>query len=568
MNATFTRFCYSLLILITLMATNAFALGSGTPPNEGDSSDLTRITAQLDSLFSDWDSPITPGCAVAASEKGRTLISRAYGMADLENSIPNSPSTIFEAGSVSKQFLTAAIILLALDGKLSLEDDVRDHIPELPDYGETITIRHLMTHTSGLRDWGSVAAISGWGRGNRTHNHDHVLDILSRQSNLNFTPGERYSYSNSGYNLMAIIVDRVADQPFAEYSKEKIFQPLGMTSTQWRDDYRRVVRGRSSAYSGSPGDTLYTINRPIEHVHGNGGLLTTVADLLAWNNALASGYFGDEFYEEMHKQFELGSGRTNFYASGLMISSDHGQPQVVHTGATSGYRAYLSRFPEQELSVAILCNVTGANPGQLGSSASKIVLGDEALDEEEDAPDEITLTLEKLETFTGIWIDPKNYRPTEFILEDDTLRVKDGPVLTPVSARKFARGNSDLCYRFEKKDESYKPVITVIREGYEEEQLQPVNRYNAGETDLSDFTGAFTGKDAETTVQIVKENEKLVLKHRPSDTFELDPLYEDAFIAGGFGLIRFLKTESGDYNAFALSNGRVYDLRFVKLIGE
>jgi len=169
---------------------------------------------RIDEIFAEWSTDASAGCAVGVTRHGETVLERAYGMADLEHGIPNDPGTIFEGGSVSKQFTAAAIVLLALDGKLSLDDDVRKWIPELPDYGSTITLHHLMTHTSGLRDWGSVASISGWGREDRSHDHDDVLDILSRQSALNFEPGHQYSYSNSGYNLLAMVVTRASGTPF------------------------------------------------------------------------------------------------------------------------------------------------------------------------------------------------------------------------------------------------------------------------------------------------------------------------------------------------------------------
>ena len=161
---------------------------------------------RVDEIFAPWTSPSSPGCAVGVALDGLTVFERAYGMDDLEHGIPNKPETIFEGGSVSKQFTAAAIMLLALDGQLSLEDDIRKYVPEVPNYGPTITLRHLMTHTSGLRDWGSVAGISGWGRAQRSHNHDHVLDIVSRQSAANFDPGHEYSYSNTGYKLLAVVV--------------------------------------------------------------------------------------------------------------------------------------------------------------------------------------------------------------------------------------------------------------------------------------------------------------------------------------------------------------------------
>ena len=166
--------------------------------------------SQVDDIFEQWSTPTSPGCAVGVMEAGQTILKKAYGMADLQHGIRNSTETIFENGSVSKQFTSAAIILLALEEKLTLEDDVRKYIPEVPDYGSKITLRHLMTHTSGLRDWGAVASISGWPRHERSHNHDDVLDIVSRQTALNFQPGTEYSYINTGYKLLAILVARVS----------------------------------------------------------------------------------------------------------------------------------------------------------------------------------------------------------------------------------------------------------------------------------------------------------------------------------------------------------------------
>ena len=182
----------------------------------------------VDAIFSKWNNT-TPGCAVGVAVRGKPVLMKAYGMADLEHDVPNTPDTIFESGSVSKQFTAMAIMLLAQDGRLSLDDQVRKHIPELPDYGVPLTIRHMLTHTSGLRDWGSVASIAGAPRTTREYTHAHVLDIVSRQKSLNFTPGTEWSYSNTGFNLAAIIVDRVSGMSFAEFSKRRIFEPLGMT---------------------------------------------------------------------------------------------------------------------------------------------------------------------------------------------------------------------------------------------------------------------------------------------------------------------------------------------------
>jgi len=321
--------------------------------------DLTPLTK---TVFARWDSTTGPGCAVGVDRAGQPRYTRAFGEADLEYDIPNKPSTIFEAGSISKQFTAAATVLLALDGKLNLEDDVRKYVPELPQYERPITIRHLLNHTSGLRDWGEIAGLAGWPRETRVHTHDHVLDILSRQRALNYPPGDKYSYTNSGYNLLAIIVSRVSGEPFAIFSRERLFKPLGLTSTQWRDDFRRVVKGRAQAYSRENGGQ-WELEMPFENVHGNGGLLTTVSDLLTWTAMLEHPTpTWKPMVDSMHVRGRLTNGDTISYALGLFISDYRGVHRVEHSGATAGYRAELLRFPGKGLAVAVLCNAANANP--------------------------------------------------------------------------------------------------------------------------------------------------------------------------------------------------------------
>ena len=295
-------------------------------------------------------------------------------MADLEHDVPIKPDTIFEAGSVSKQFTAAAILLLAREGKLSLDDQARKYVPELPDYGAPLTIRQMLNHTSGLRDWGSVVAIAGWPRGTRVHNHAHVLDVVSRQRSLNFPSGTRYSYCNTGYNLAAIIVSRVSGQPFAEFTRARIFTPLGMSRTSWRDDYTRVVKDRAIAYTGGPGG--FSTEMPFENIHGNGGLLTTVADLLRWTRNFSQPVVGDaQFVKELQTPGRFNDGRPHGYALGLMIGTYEGLQEVAHSGATAGYRAWLSEYPERQVAVAVLCNVSSGNAPQYAHAVADLYLG-------------------------------------------------------------------------------------------------------------------------------------------------------------------------------------------------
>jgi len=308
-----------------------------------------------------------PGCAVGVAQDGRVLLERAYGLSDMESGTPLAANSIVEAGSVSKQFTAAAVTLLALEGKLRFDDDVRKHFPELPSYERPITVRMLLDHTSGLRDWGSLMGIAGWPRGSRTYTHAHVLEIIARQRAVNYPPGDQYSYTNSGYNLLAMLVERVSGQPFPAFTKARLFDPLQMARTSWRDDFRRVVPGRAQGYA--PSQAGFRLDMPFENVFGNGGLLTTVGDLLRWNEALAArrvgGTLGGALVDSLERQGVLTSGERISYAAGLVVDQYRGTKRVGHSGATAGYRAYLARYPDQrELSVAVLCN-TAAPAGAL-----------------------------------------------------------------------------------------------------------------------------------------------------------------------------------------------------------
>jgi CubicO group peptidase (beta-lactamase class C family) len=321
--------------------------------------------ARIDAVFARWNLPSSAGCALGVSYRDRVVLERAWGMAELEHGIPITPGTIFEGGSVSKQFTAAAVLLLAQQGKLSLDDDVRRWVPEVPDYGAPITIRHLLTHTSGLKDWGSVAAIGGWPRTTRVYTHAHVLEIIGRQGTLNHPPGAEYIYSNSNYNLLAIIAERVGGESLPALTRRLVFEPLGMTRSGWRDDFTRIVPGRAQAYATSAGG--WRLQMPNENVYGNSSLLTTVGDLLRWTaNSTHLQVGGEAFRAEQLRRGVLTSGDTISYAAGVQLLRYDGMQEISHTGATAGYRAFLGRYPESGWAVAILCNASNAPPGPLG----------------------------------------------------------------------------------------------------------------------------------------------------------------------------------------------------------
>src|SRR5262245_37752644 len=334
------------------------------------------VGTKVDRIFAKWTSA-TPGCAVGVATGGRVTLAKGYGMADLEHDVLITPETIFEGGSVSKQVTAAAVLWLAREKQLSLDDLVRTYIPELPPYSPDITIRQMLTHTSGLRDWGNIASIAGWPRTTRAHTHAHVLEIVSRQRALNFTPGTRWSYTNTGFNLSAIIVERVSGQSFQEFSRAHLFGPLGMTHTSWRDDYTRIVKGRAIAYRER--DKTFSTDMPFENVYGNGGLLTTVGDLLKWNEHFDAVTEGDPLSTAAQQQpGAFNDGRPHGYAAGLLVGTYKGVREVYHSGSTAGYNAFLTRFPDQHVSVAVLCNATSGQATQYAHAVADLYLGDAA----------------------------------------------------------------------------------------------------------------------------------------------------------------------------------------------
>jgi CubicO group peptidase (beta-lactamase class C family) len=330
------------------------------------------ITARVDAIFSQYRD--APGCAVGVSRSGKAVLTRGYGMANLEYDIPITPASIFEAGSVSKQFTAAAVVLLAQDGKLSLEDPVRKYLPELSPITDPVTIREMLNHTSGIRDWGTITDLAGWPRGKRAHTMPIVLDILSRQRSLNFPAGTQWSYSNSNYNLAAMIVERVSGKSFPAFTSERIFTPLGMTSSGWRDDYARVVKGRAFAYDPVKGGG-YRANMHYENIYGNCCLMTTVGDLLAWNEDFRTPRVGGQpFVDAMQTPGVLKHGEKIDYALGLFVANYHGKREISHGGATAGYRAFLMRLPDDDLSVALLCNRGDVNAGSLAHKVADVFL--------------------------------------------------------------------------------------------------------------------------------------------------------------------------------------------------
>jgi CubicO group peptidase (beta-lactamase class C family) len=516
--------------------------------------------ARVDSAFARWSSRELPGCAVAVGRGGQTVLSRAYGMADLEHDVANTPETVFEAGSVSKQFTAAAVVLLAQQGRLSLNDPVRTYVPEVPDYGAPILIRHLLNHTSGLRDWGTVEEVAGWPRGTRTYTHAHVLDIVSRQRAINFPPGSQYLYSNSGYNLLAIIVERVSGVPFARFTREQIFVPLGMEHTQWRDDYTRVVKGRAVAYEIADDSTPHQ-QMPFENVHGNGGLLTTVGDLLRWNENFVSGRVGGRaMTDELQRQGVLTGGRRIDYAEGLVVTRYRGIPEVSHSGATAGYRAWLARYPGQRLSVAVLCNAAQASPGRLGHSAADLFLPAAA---PVSAPARATVSTAVLEARAGLYRSRRTMEPLRVELPNGELLTVDGRPLVPLSPTRFRMGGDGPLIEFDAAPAGGRAPMRMMGSDGDTLAYEPVDQWVPARP--ADFVGEYRSDEAEVSYTVTMENGRVVLRRRPDSRMELAPEYADAFTTPDGWVLRFSRNGAGRVTGFGLWLDRVRGLRFTRV---
>lgn len=543
----------------TLLAVPSLLLGGSLALADPIAAQNAVTPDAIDRVFRAYDVSDAPGCAVGVDRVGEPLLLRAYGVAELEHGAPNRPDTRFESGSVSKQFTAAAVVLLALDGELSLDDDIRTYFPEIPDYGTPITIRHLLNHTSGLRDWGSVAGIEGWPRTTRAHDHRHVLEIIARQQALNYAPGAYYSYTNSGYNLLAMLVERVSGETFADFSRTRIFEPLGLDATEWRDDFRRLVPGRAAAYAPIGGGG-FRLDMPFEHVHGNGGLITTVEDLLMWTRALAEGTLGGpDFVREMHQQGLLTSGRPIAYASGLRIDRYRGVDEVQHSGATAGYRAFLTRLPDAGIAVAVLCNRADANAGSLTRDVLDVALGAPADEPERPAP--TPLDARERARLEGRYADDRtgalarlSEREGGLVLNGQIPLVFDGDTYRAAGYRVVVVDAP----------EGGRPSLLRIDDEADTLRFAPVDDFDPSPEDLSAFEGRYHSPEAEVTYELEVRDGRLNLVNRWGLAHPVVPAYTDAFLAGG-EVLRFERGPGGRVLAMHMGSSRVWNLVFRRL---
>ena len=500
-----------------------------------------------------------PGCAVGVSLNGQSVFEKAFGLAEMEHNIPNTPQTVFESGSVAKQFTAAALVMLEQDGKLKIDDPVKKYIPEVPDYGKPVTIRHILTHTAGLRDWGSVMALTGAGRGDRVVTQPIALDVIYKQKALDFEPGAEYSYSNSGYQLAAEIVERVSGKKFGEFVGERIFKPLGMTNSSWRDDYRRLVPGRAQGYSKSGPNAPWMLNMPIMNVIGNGGMLTTVGDWLKWNAALDAKTFGEPFVAALETQGVLNDGRKISYALGLDVGSYKGIKEIAHSGGTAGYQTYLARFPEKKLSVAALCNGAPPFSGDIVYSVVDEIFGPFPVPAAQ--PEAAKIAEEQLKKYVGTWRNEKTRNANTLVLDKGELKLNGG-VLRPSTDGAFLLG--DRKTKFIVSKEGGPSMMEIANTDGSVTRLFYEQPWTPTAADLASFAGDWYSDEAGVRATFAVEGDKAFIFVRPTIKLPLRPVYKDAFGAPG-QVIWFTRDASGKIDKLHVGASRMRDMHFVRV---
>ncbi len=517
------------------------------------------LHAKVDALFADWDSTTSPGCSVAVARDGKVEYARGYGMSNLEYDIAITPDSIFHVASISKQFAAFSVALLAQDGKLSLDDDIHEFVPELPKYGKAITIRHLIHHTSGLRDQWDLLGLAGWREDDLITEGD-VLRIVARQRSLNFEPGSEYLYSNTGFTLLAVIVKRVSGQSLRDFAEARIFAPLDMHDTHFHDDHTMIVRRRTSAYQPRTSGG-WKISIPVFDTYGATSLFTTTGDVLKWEqNFVDARVGGKTLIDAMAQTAHLSDGSDSGYGMGLAVGEYRGLRTIGHGGADAGYRADVVRFPDQNLSVVALCNASSIQPGVLTRKVAGLYLADQMTS----LPSPITASANELARLAGSYWNEATDDAQVLIVKDGKLVGASGfPLLVPMGQDRFRIGESSTEVGFLSSSAGAVQGFDIVsppRTPLHYARVSPwPSRPGAS---LDSRAGRYHSDELDATWSVVVKDGRLIIQSVKQPDAALDYLSGDRFVSSDVGTITFLRSGSGDVNGLTVSTGRVRRLRF------
>jgi CubicO group peptidase (beta-lactamase class C family) len=544
----FRRAAILVLAAISLAATPSFA-----QQNPG-------IERKVDQVFSQFDKPGSPGCALGVVRDGNFIYKKGYGAASLELGVPLTPQSVFYMGSVSKQFTAASVVLAAEQGYLSLDDDVRKYVPEIPSYGKPITLREMLHHTSGFRDILGLLLLAGRNFED-IHPTPELLDLLSRQKALNYQPGEEYLYSNTNFFLMSVVIPRATDKPLSQFADENIFKPLGMTHTRFYDDHSVVVPGRVPAYEPrKDGGFRIDWSTNFDKI-GDGGLMSSVEDLLLWDRNFYDNKLGKgTLLKEMQTRGVLNNGKQIEYALGLEISTYRGLPIVEHGGALFGYRTELLRFPQQKFSVITLCNVGTSNPRHLANQVADIYLADKLAPEPASSP---AVSLDS-QVLTGWYRDLNSHSVVLVSGSKEGLNVF-GTQFKATDATHFTANGDRAEIVVEHRPNSVTRLTLSLQDSVPQilESYEPLKE---SEEKFAQYEGIYPSAELEATYRLAVKDGKLTLASSWQPAAELQPTIRDEF-QGPFGTaIVFRRDAAGQVIGCDLFAGRVRNISFTKVI--
>ncbi len=539
--------------MFRLISFVVIALIVGTPAYAQDR------TGEIDKIFS-FATAETPGCAAGVSQNGKVVVNRAYGLANVERKLPLSQSSLFDIGSTQKQFTAAAVLLLAEEGRLSLSDDIRKHLPQLPDYGHKVTVNHLLTHTSGIRDWTGLLPLAPQGT--------DVLQLILRQRGLNFVPGEEWSYSTSGFELAKEIVARVSGMSFAEFARKRLFEPLGMKSSAYVPDILQA--GANAALGYQKDGAGWKPYMRLGNNRGGGAIVSTVGDLLIWNDALASGKLGKFVTDKLHEQTRLNNGRKLKYARGLIVDQTPGGLVVSHSGGAAGFSTWMGRVPEHGLSVAVTCNFDPVSATALAARVSDLYLPPLPAAARAQAANTTDAPGVDVGGRAGLFFNERTGEPMRLLAQEGKLRIANGPPLVAVSQERFRPPRADLFFRSQDEFE----MNFLSNDQFEFKSMEgQTTRYRRAQpftptaADLQSVEGRYESKELGSVFEILPgTNNGIVMRFEssPERALNLTPVERDTYMLSMM-IVRFRRDASGKVNGFDYGNPVVRNISFTRL---
>ncbi|MFT5751639.1 MAG: CubicO group peptidase (beta-lactamase class C family) [Dokdonia sp.] len=534
--------------------------------------------AQVDAVFADWNKTDSPGASVGIIKDGQLVYGRGYGQANMEYDIPNATTSVFRIGSTSKQFTAACIVLLAQEGKLSLDDTLDSFFPDFPAYAKDITVRHLLHHTSGIRDYLTLASLSGLSDDD-FYTNDTLMNWLQNQNELNFIPGEEHLYSNSGYWLMSQIVQKAANMTMAKYAKINIFNKLEMNNTHFHDDHTAIVKNRASGYAPTQNGS-FVISMTTLNMIGDGGIFSTIEDAKKWDDAFYNQeVFGANFWKTMTTPGILNNGELLDYAFGLGVVTYNGLKEVSHGGAFVGFRAEHMRFPDQRFSVIIFANRADANPTGMAHQVADIFLKDDFMEETETSSNEednaysafakaqpYPLSVAALKDLEGTFWGAENKISRKLEVRDDTLTYVrsngQSTKMVPIAKDKFrwVGPPMTIVLSLNKSKSPTSFILDIEGQGISTyEKYTPITKLD--EASREKYLGNYYSEELNATYTLKPLNGGVMLYVNEKPLAPAQPIMENIFNVYNGALTMVF---SPDQKSFRIAAGRVKNVLFVK----